>query len=293
VSHLDRGSPRRLALVTGGSAGIGLAAAVALAGLGFDLVLLGRHPGRLARAVERVREVSGRTPASYRVDFEVLDEVRAVASRIASEVDRIDVLANNAGGLGPLTTRSTVDGFDPVMQVNYLAGFVLCQLLLERMRAAYASSGTPARLITTGSLAEVWGWLDVDRPVDRLGRYRSRWLAYGASKRANLLFTREAARRWVPLGVVPTCFFPGLVRSRFALTSQMFSLGRLLPIVMSSPRRGADTLVWLATSPAGVAEPGAYYFRRSPFAATPWADDPDRAARLWRASLAATALPDT
>jgi len=281
----------RVVVVTGGSAGIGLAAAIELARRGDQLVLLGRHPGRLAPAVERVREAGGRTPASFQADFAVLDEVRAAGARIGAEFPRIDVLANNAGGLG--RWGRTVDGCPQTLQVNHLAGFLLCHLLLPSLRAAAQATGTPARLITTGSIAEVWGWLDVDRPGEPLLRYRSRWLAYGASKQANMLFTVAAARYWGPLGVSPTCFFPGLVRSRFATSSPLFMLGKLIPLLVVSPAKGADTLVWLATDPAGVERPGGNFMLRAPLAASGRGVDPVRAGRLWQASRLAVGLaPD-
>jgi len=278
----------RTIVITGASSGIGLAAAIALARRGETVVLLGRHQGRLARAVAEVRAAAGYTPASYRADFAVLDEVRAVAARLAGDLARVDVLVNNAGRLA--WPGTTVDGHGRAMQVNHLAGFLLSNLLLDRLRAA-ATPARPARLVTTASLAEAWGPLDVDRPGAPLLRYRSRWLAYGASKRANILFTVEAARRWGPLGVVATCFFPGLVRSRFAGTSPMFTAAKLVPLLVASPARAADTLTWLATAPEALV-PGEYFFMRAPFAATPWATDPGRAGRLWRASLAAVGLPD-
>ena len=165
------------------------------------------------------------------------------------------------------------------MQVNHLAGFLLAHLL----RPALANG----RLITTASLAEVWGWLDPKRPAATGGRYRSRWLAYGASKQANILFTVEAARRWAP-AITPTCFFPGLVRSRFVRRSPLFALGSLIPVLVTSPKRGADTLVWLA-DPATDARPGGYYFMRSEFFATKRATNATRAHDLWEASLAAVA----
>ncbi len=272
-------------MVTGASSGIGLAAAVALARAGDDVVLLGRHPGRLDAAVAAVAEAGGRRPAAYRADFAVLDEVRAVAQRIRADHERIDVLANNAGQLA-VDGRPTVDGFDVTMQVNHLAGFLLSHLLLDRLRAA--GPGEPARVVTTASMAEAWGWLDVDRPAAPHPRLRSRWLAYGASKQANVLFTVEAARRWASLGVVPTCFFPGLIRSRFGRGSLLFSLAK--PVLFQSVEQGADTLVWLATDGAALA-PGEYFAFRRPFAASPRSTDAERARRLWRASLAAVGLP--
>jgi NAD(P)-dependent dehydrogenase (short-subunit alcohol dehydrogenase family) len=270
----------RTVVVTGGSSGIGLAAAQAFARGGDEVVLLGRDKGRLANAVELVRAAGGRTPAAYRADFTVLDEVRSVGAAIAGAYERIDVLASNAGNLVP-GRRRTVDGLDPSLQTNHLAGFLLAHLLLDRLRAA-----APARIITTGSVAEAWGTLDVDRP----GRLQAwAWLGYGAGKQANLLFTVEAARRWAPLGVIATCFFPGVISSGFGRQSALFRLGRFAPFLFRTNEEGADTLVWLANDPAGLV-PGGYYARRRPFPATPRATNPDRARRLWDASLAAVGL---
>jgi NAD(P)-dependent dehydrogenase (short-subunit alcohol dehydrogenase family) len=197
------------------------------------------------------------------------------------------VLANNAGLLGPVRPP-TVDGFDPTMQINHLGGFLLAHLLLDRMRAA-ATPEQPARLVTTASAAESWGLLDVDRP----GRRQiSRWLAYGASKQANVLFTVEAARRWTGLGVVATCFFPGLIRSGFGRRSPAFTFAKLAPGVFRTSEQGADTLVWLGNDPAGLV-PGGYFAWRSQFVATPRSTDSDRARRLWTASLAAVGTTET
>ncbi len=274
-------------MITGGSSGIGLAAAAALARGGDEVVLLGRNPERLARAVDVVREAGGRTPAAYRADFAVLGEVRDVGVRLAEEYGRIHVLVNNAGQLTSVR-RPTVDGFDPTMQTNHLAGFLLTHLLLEPLRAA-ATEGTPARVVTTGSAAEVWGTLDVARPGRR---QLSRWLAYGASKQANLLFTIEAARRWAPYGIVPTCFFPGLIRSGFGRRSPVFSLAGTLPLVFRSAEEGAETLVWLAKDPAGLV-PGGYFAWQRPFGATARSTDARRAQALWDSSLAAVGLVES
>ncbi len=275
---------QRTVVVTGASSGIGLAAAVALARAGDRVVLLGRDPDRLRRAVDAVRDAGGRTPASYRADFAELDQVRDAGARIAADHERVHVLASNAGQLAAVG-RPTVDGHDRTLQVNHLAPFLLAHLLLDRMRAA-AAPDAPARLVTTASLAEAWGTLDVDRP----GRRQvSRWLAYGASKQAGILFTVEAARRWAPLGIVPTCYFPGLIRSGFGSRSPLFSAAKLAPGVFRSNEEGADTLVWLASDPAALV-PGGYFAWRRPFAATPRSTDARRARRLWDASAAATGL---
>ena len=274
----------RTVVISGASSGIGRAAAVRMAGAGDEVVLLGRDPKRLRAAVDAVREAGGRTPASYQADFSVLSEVREAGKRVAADHERIHVFANNAGRLAPVH-RLTVDGHDLTMQTNHLAGFLLSHLLLDRMRAA-ATPDAPARLITTGSLAEAWGTLDAGRPGRR--QFVS-WLAYGASKQANLLFTVEAARRWAPLGVVPTRFFPGLVRTGFGRRSPAFTLAKLAPGWFRDAEGGADTLVWLAGDPAA-AVPGGYFADRRPFGATPRSTSEARAHRLWDASLAATGL---
>jgi NAD(P)-dependent dehydrogenase (short-subunit alcohol dehydrogenase family) len=264
-------------VVTGATSGIGLAAALEFARLGDEVVLLGRDPARLSAAASSVRDISGTAPATYRADFAVLDEVRAAGASIVAAHPRIDVLASNAGRLGP-ARRLTVDRLDPTMQINHLAGFLLANLLLPSLRA-----GAPSRLITTGSAAEAWGTLDVARPGRR---QLLRWLAYGASKQAALLFTAEAARRWAPLGVIATCFFPGLVRSGFARHSPAFALAGAIPGLFRTPVQAADTLLWLTT----VRLPGAYVMDRHPFPATARSTDPARARRLWDSSLTAVGL---
>lgn len=261
-------------MVTGGSSGIGLAAARVLAAAGDQVVLLGRTPAHLRAAAAQVP--GART---YQADFAHLDQVRAVAARLSDDLPHIDVLVNNAGGLTGMRRR-TADGLDRTIQVNHLAGFLLVNLLRPRL-------GPGARIVTTASLAEAWGTFDVDRPGALLHRHRLRWLAYGSSKQANVLFTVEAARRWPDL--VPTCFFPGLVRSGFGTTSPLFRLARLIPGLVVPPDIGASTLVWLATDPAALV-PGGYFAFRRAFGATARSTSPERARRLWDASLAAVGL---
>ncbi|MFD0584072.1 SDR family NAD(P)-dependent oxidoreductase [Dactylosporangium darangshiense] len=162
----------RTVVITGASAGIGLAAARRFAS--DRLILLGRDERRLAAA-------GALFPGSttIRADFADLSQVCSAAARIAGLCDRVDVLVNNAGGLyrGPRA-----------IAVNHLAGFLLANLLLDLLPGA--------RIITTASLAEAWSVLDVDNPLRASLAHRSRWLSYGSSKQANLLFTLEAARRW-------------------------------------------------------------------------------------------------
>lgn len=260
-------------MVTGATSGIGLAAASALASRGDHVVLVGRHPDRLRAAVAAVGSVVGSTPHGLRADFAVLDEVRALADRLRTEYDRIDVLANNAGALIP-RRMTTVDGHELTIQTNHLAGFLLTHLLLDRLPAG-------SRIVTTASAAEGMGRVDPDN-LDLAGRRYSRWFAYGCSKQANIMFAAEAARRWPDL--VPTSYHPGGVRTRFGSGSGLPGLYKFAPF-LRTPERGADTLVWLAGDAA--AERGGYYLDRALRQPSEHAADRDRQRRLWEASAAA------
>lgn len=267
---------RRIVVVTGASSGIGLAAAVDLARRGDQVALVGRDPARLTGAGDRVREVSGERPALFRADFGVLDDVRRLAGKLRAEYDRIDVLANNAGAI-VLQPVTTVDGFELTMQANHLAPFLLSNLLRDRI----------GRLVVTASGAHRSGALDPDDLNASLHRYRP-LRAYGTSKQANILFTAEAARRWPE--VPAHSFHPGVVRTRFGNDSRLVAVGmRLLPF--RSPKKGAETLVWLARQDPAQLVNGGYYADRRLRRPLPKAADRQLAARLWEASARAVGLP--
>ncbi|GLZ81884.1 short-chain dehydrogenase [Actinorhabdospora filicis] len=256
---------RPVFVITGASAGIGRAAAVALAPIG-QVVLVGRDERRLHDALDAVRAAGGADAVAHRCDFADLGDVGELAVKLR-ELDRVDVLANNAGLLAT-SASTTVDGFETTMQVNHLAGFLLAHLLRDRL-----SGG---RLITTTSAMHVQGRLDP--PVFTTRDRFSRWRAYADSKQANVHFTREAARRWPD--ITPACFHPGAVRSRFGDENGLFRLVKKMPGFFVSPESGADTLVWLATTDDAVTR-GGYYVRRRLRRPGGKAGDDALAKRLW------------
>lgn len=267
---------RPVIVITGASAGIGRAAAVELAPRA-EIVLVGRDQGRLDEALAAVTAAGGRDAAAYRCDFADLGGVRDLAAVLHATYERVDVLAGNAGILAAKAHR-TVDGFELTMQVNHLAGFLLANLLRDRL--------TGGRVITTTSAAHVGGRLDpetFDVPV----KYR-RWKAYADSKQANILFTREAARRWGP-EVLTAAFHPGAVRSRFGDENALFRFAKRLPGFIS-PEAGAKTLVWLATAAPGDFTSGGYYVRGKRHAPSAAASDDETAHALWENGLKATGL---
>jgi NAD(P)-dependent dehydrogenase (short-subunit alcohol dehydrogenase family) len=263
---------RRVVVVTGGSDGIGAAAARMLADRGDEIVVVGRSP-------DKTRAVAAATGAEGHVaDFTRLDEVRELARELRARHPSVDVLLNNAGLIAGPRRTLTADGHELTFQVNHLAVFLLTTLLREPLAAARG------RVITTSSRAGAArdarvapGDLDMAEGYDGLR-------AYKASKLANVLFTRELARRWGPLGVSAAAAHPGMVRSQWGRTGPAavrFVVASPIRFAMRSPERGADTLVWLATSDPGRDwESGGYFADRKP-AANRGADDPELAAELW------------
>jgi NAD(P)-dependent dehydrogenase (short-subunit alcohol dehydrogenase family) len=269
----------RVAVVTGASSGIGLAAAEELGRRGWRLALLGRDPGRLAAAADRVRAAGSPQVASFQGDFGSLDAVRELADQLRSAYPRIDVLANNAGGNIP-TRRSTVDGFEETIQSNHLAQFLLSNELRENLRGG--------RIINTSSAVHASGRLDPADLNSERQPYRS-LPVYGSAKQANILFTVEAAKRWPD--IISTAFHPGVVRTKFGRESPLYVFFYRWMPGLRTPEHGARTLVWLATVDSARLRSGAYYQDEKERTPAAKATDPARAAELWTASLAATSLP--
>jgi len=268
---------RRVVVVTGASDGIGAAASRALARGGRHIVIVGRSP-------VKTRAVAAETGAEYHVaDFAHLDQVRELAAELQARHPRIDVLINNAGLIAGDQRAVTADGRELTFQVNHLAGFLLTVLLRKQI------TGARGRVITTSSAAGAArdARVAVD-DLDMAERY-SGLRAYKASKLANVLFTRELARRWGPLGVSSAAVHPGMVKTEWARSGppvvRLVAFYSPLRLAMRSPERGADTLVWLSTTiPGKDWVSGGYFADRKPAAASPAADDTDLARALWERS---------
>ena len=264
---------RRVVVVTGGSDGIGAAAARMLASRGDEVVIVGRSP-------DKTRAVAAETGAEGHVaDFTRLDQVRDLARELRARHSRVDVLLNNAGLIAGPQRTVTPDGHELTFQVNHLAGFLLTMLLREPLAAARGKVITTSSRAGTARDATV-----VADDLDMADRYDG-LRAYKASKLANILFTRELARRWGPLGVSAAAAHPGMVRSQWGRSGPAavrLVMNSPFRLAMRSPERGAGTLVWLATSAPGRDwESGGYFADRKPTAASRAADDTNLAAELW------------
>jgi retinol dehydrogenase 14 len=250
-------SPRTY-VVTGASDGIGLecVSEIAQAEPGCRVVLVGRNPRRTAAAVGRIRSESpGVSVDSLLCDFADQSAVRRLADDLRATCDRIDVLVNNAGTVFSRRTL-TDDGVEATFAVNHLAGFLLTELLLDRIR-----DSAPARIVFTSSEGHYRGTLD----LDDLGFERgySIMRAYSRSKLANVLTARHLARSLEGTGVTVTSLHPGAIATNIWSGAPWFAqpVLALMKRRMESPAVGGSRLAYLATSPEVEGSTGGYYHR--------------------------------
>lgn len=267
-------------VITGGTSGIGQVAAERLAEKGARIVLVARDKARAEATLDRLRaKAPGLAHGAHLADLSRLAELKRVGAEIARAEPRIDVLINNAGAMFAVR-RLTEDGLEMTFALNHMAYFVLTDLLRERLAAA-----GEARIVNTSSAAHQNARLDFDDL--QLAKGYGAMKAYSRSKLCNILFTRELARRLQGTGVTANCLHPGFVATRFAdeaggLISRFAGLAKLLAI---SPDEGAETLVYLASSPNVAGQSGRYFCKRRPLGPSRAAQDDRAAAALWERSL--------
>ncbi len=279
----------KVVLLTGATEGIGKVAAFELARLGASLTLVGRNREKSERVLAEIKSATGNQGVALLLaDLSSLAEVRALAAKFAASHDRLDVLANNAGAVFS-TCQHTVDGFERTFALNHLSPFLLTRELWPLLVK------TPgARVVTTSSAAHLRGRIDFDDIARRPSR-KAGFGVYSASKLANILFTRELARRLSPSGAIANCVHPGFVRSGFGLNNPDL-LGLAVKVAAAvagrTPEKGAETLVWLAASPAAGKVTGEYWKDRQVGRTSSAARDDATAKRLWDFSeqLCASAL---
>lgn len=275
--------PPPVALITGCTSGIGLAAAEDLAGKVQRLVLVGRSREKLDQLAARL---AGRG-AQLEVIVGELGEraaVRGVAEAFLAAHDRLDLLVNNAGVYNQ-ERKLTADGVEETFAVNHLGYFDLTLRLLPALRAAGAAR-PPARVVNVASDAHKAGTMAWD-DLERAGAYAQGWPSYGQSKLANILFTRELARRLGPAPIVTHALHPGFVNTGFARNNGW--LGNFIMNIsrpfQRSPADAAKTISYLAFDPLPAQSSGGYWYKERPSRPTAAAQDPAAAARLWALSL--------
>ena len=271
---MSRALAGRICLVTGANSGVGLAVARGLAERGATVVLGCRSRERGEAAVDSVRRATGNDRVTLElVDLSLQQSVRDFAARFARSHERLDVLVNNAA-VWPACRELTNEGIELTWATNVLGPFLLTRSLLGQLRA-----GKPARIINVASLLALW--LDLD-DVEMKRRTFRPTVAYAQSKQAVLMLTAGWSERLQDATVTANAVHPGAVgTSLFARhrgpIGTFLSWG--LNFIGRPPEDGADTILWLATDPAGEHETGKLWWdrrgRRCPYG------DPKARARLW------------
>jgi NAD(P)-dependent dehydrogenase (short-subunit alcohol dehydrogenase family) len=279
------GMESKVVLITGGTSGIGRAAATALAAMGAEVVVTGRSRERGELAVEEIRDTSGNARVSLMLaDLAVQAEVRGLAEEFRERYDRLDVLVNNAGIIQSKRTE-TPDGIELTLAVNHLAPFLLTNLLLDLLKKS-----APSRIITVSSEARRGAKIDFE-DLQSERRYRP-FKVYGMTKLANILFTYELAERLEGTGVVANSLHPGGVNTNFGNNNRSFGtlIFRAFKPFMRTPEQGANTVVYLAVSPEAGKMTGRYLTDRKVVFSIEDPHDEVVQKRLWEVSEALTNL---
>ena len=243
-------------IITGASDGIGAAAARGLNQAEYNLYLVGRNKAKTAKVANEV------DAPYFTVDFSQLDQVRHLAELLQRTLgdQKIDILVNNAGGLFG-THALTNDGFERTIQVDYLAPFLLTQLLMPNFNS------NQAVVINTSSIAhQLFGHINLNDLNNSHKKYKGT-KAYGDAKLANILFANELDRRFHKNGLSAVSFHPGMIRTNFAndKKSWMYRIYHTMlnKVVMQSAQVGGDTLrFFIEGTPGETWESGAYYNKR-------------------------------
>ncbi len=273
-------------VITGGTSGIGEATAVALACQGADLALLCRSPERGAATRTRIAKESGRDCVRlFPCDFERLEDVRRASQALSTELDRIDVLLNNAG-VTMARRHETPDGYETTFAVNHLAPFLLTHGLMSRLLERPG-----ARIVNVASAAHRFARFDLEDLQST--RSYSAMRVYGASKLANILFTNELARRFATSELRVWSLHPGAVSTRLGANNGGVSklVIPLLSLFFRSPERGARTSIYLCSEPEIDAPSGSYFVDEKLANVSALARDKALARKLWRESERLVRLP--
>jgi len=276
-------------MITGSNSGIGKEAAVALAGMGASIFMVCRDPAKGEAARKEVVTRSGVSDdrATLMIaDLASLDSVRQLARDFLSKNQKLHVLINNAGLI--LGDRVlTKDGLETTFEVNYLSHFLLTNLLLGAIKAA-----APSRIINVSSEANSRGHIDFEdlQEEKNFGATRS----YSQSKLAQVLFTRELAKRLEGTGVTVNSLHPGVVATNWGRHSVgAMSAGiRLASPFMASAKKGAETTVYLASSSDVERVTGQYFAKKREEKSAKESYDEAVALKLWNVSLVLAGLSD-
>lgn len=269
-------------MITGANSGIGKATAIGLAKLGAHLVMVCRNQERAESAIKEIKEKSGNDLIDLLLaDLSSQKEIHRVVDEFKKKYDKLDVLINNAGVTLPKYSL-TIDGIEKTFAINYLAQFMLCILLFDVLK-----KGNPARIVNVASSVQAKTVdFDILNSEENYGQLK----AYGLSKLAVILFTREFAKEIKGSGVTVNCLHPGYVKTKLIRNFRPFVkyFYHLIGLFMISPKKGAKTSIYLASSPDVNSISGKYYKKRKEAKTVKISYDDEVAKRLWDISVELT-----
>jgi NAD(P)-dependent dehydrogenase (short-subunit alcohol dehydrogenase family) len=270
-------------VVTGATSGIGRVTAAALAKLGAVVYCVGRDSQRTQDTVAAIQKESA-NPQVYGLlaDLASFRQIRNLADEIRQRTPCLDVLVNNAGALF-LQRKLSQDGVELSFALNHLAYFLLTNLLLDLLKSTAPEAGE-ARIVNVSSAAHMGSKIHFDDLQFQHG-YRG-MRVYSQSKLTNVLFTYELARRLAGSGVTTNALHPGFVASRFATNNGLLvKIGMsLMRFIAISPEEGAQTSIYLASSPEVKGVTGKYFVKCQPKRSDPASYNEDTSRRLWEVS---------
>ena len=276
-------------LITGATNGIGKVTAFELARLGASVTIVGQDPGKTDRVLKQIKDYSGNPAVEGLVaDLSSMAQVRQLAQEFRQKHASLYILVNNAGAIFA-NRMTTVDGYERTFALNHLAYYLLTNLLLDML-----VSSAPARIINVSSRSHEGASMSFDdlqfEQHYGYGGYR----AYGQSKLANLLFTYELARRLNGTGVTVNALHPGTVATGFGENNgaPMKLSMRIFHQFALTPEQGADTLIYLSSSPQVEGITGKYWMNRKAIPSSPESYDEEAQKRLWSISAQLTGIPE-
>ena len=267
----------RTVLVTGGTSGLGRAAAEGFARLDARVLLLARNPERGARAVEEIASATGNPHVELVIgDLSDMASVRAAATDVQARTDALHVLVNNAGSMIAERTES-VDGIEMTFATNVVGPFLLTELLTDLLAA-----GAPSRIINVSSGGMYTAKLDLEDPQTERREYDPP-AVYARTKRAEVVLTEEWARRLGSRGIVVHAMHPGWADTPGVQTS-LPRFHQLTKPLLRDAEQGADTIVWLGAAEEPAARTGEFWHDRRTRAThrlPSTREDPADGVRLW------------
>ncbi len=267
----------KIVLITGASSGIGKVTARELARLGATLVLVCRNRAKGEAVQSEIRNATGNQNIDLLIgDLTVQADIRRVAAEFTQKYDHLHVLINNAGGAFD-PRQVTTDGLEVSLALNYVAPFLLTELLLPTLKAS-----APARIVSVSSMAHTWGKINFADLQAEKG-YGS-MKVYGQAKLALILFTYELARRLAGTGVTVNCLHPGFVASNFDKNLQGllgWGMRFVLPFALTV-EQGAQTSIYLASSPDVEGVSGKYFEKQKAKRSSNLSYDEKTGLDLWK-----------